>query len=156
MVSAPPRVSTRRGCRVLLVNDDGAAAEWLLAPVVVHRLTGGIPRRINTLCNRLLLAAFLSEKHILNAADVQAIALEINEELGHDLVLQSPADATIPSTTSLASPPRAETRMWHMHFEKIEERIDRLEKTVGAAVDLLHGLLHPEKAATKPGKSSGS
>jgi hypothetical protein len=46
--------------------------------------------------------------------------------------------------------------MWHMHFEKIEERIDRLEKTVGAAVDLLHGLLHPEKAATKPGKSSGS
>jgi len=123
---------------------------------LIHRLTGGIPRRINTLCNRLLLAAFLSEKHILNAADVQAIALEINEELGHDLVLQSPADATIPSTTSLASPPRAETRMWHMHFEKIEERIDRLEKTVGAAVDLLHGLLHPEKAATKPGKSSGS
>jgi len=56
----------------------------------------------------------------------------------------------------LASVPRAETRMWNMHFEKIEERIDRLEKTVGGAVDLLHRLLHPEKAATKPGKSSGS
>ena len=37
-----------------------------------------------------------------------------------------------------------------------QERIDRLERTVGGAVDLLHALLHPEKPATKPGKSSGS
>jgi putative secretion ATPase (PEP-CTERM system associated) len=124
---------------------------------LIHRLTGGIPRRINTLCNRLLLAAFLSEKHVLQAADVQAIAVEINEELGHDLVLQPGAAIGdgVASTTELASAPRVETRIWHMHFEKIEERIDRLERTVGAAVDLLHRLLHPEKAATKPGTPSG-
>jgi len=36
-----------------------------------------------------------------------------------------------------------------MHFDHIEERIERLEKTVAAAVDLLHRLLHPDKA-TKP------
>jgi putative secretion ATPase (PEP-CTERM system associated) len=28
---------------------------------LIHTLTGGIPRRINTLCNRMLLAAFLAE-----------------------------------------------------------------------------------------------
>jgi general secretion pathway protein A len=124
---------------------------------LIHRLTGGIPRRINTLCNRLLLAAFLSEKHVLHAADVQAIAVEINEELGHDLTLQSVNEVgdTIGSNIGLAATPRMETRMWHMHFEKIEERIERLERTVGAAVDLLHRLLHPEKAATKPGTPSG-
>ena len=33
----------------------------------------------------------------------------------------------------------------HAHFDNVEERIDRLEKTVAAAVDLLHRLLHPEK-----------
>ncbi len=32
----------------------------------------------------------------------------------------------------------------------VEERIDRLEKTVGVAVDLLHRLLHPE-SVSKPG-----
>ena len=98
---------------------------------MIHRLTGGIPRRINTLCNRLLLAAFLSEKHILNAA-TPAIALEINE-VGHDLVLQPPAEDTIPSTTAIASPPRAETRMWHMHFEKIEKAID-LERSAAQSI----------------------
>ena len=41
---------------------------------LIHTLTGGIPRRINTLCNRLLLAAFLAERHVLETADVQAIA----------------------------------------------------------------------------------
>jgi len=41
-----------------------------------------------------------------------------------------------------------------MHFDHIEERIDRLEKTVAAAVDLLHRLLHPEKA-NKPGSPGG-
>ena len=35
-----------------------------------------------------------------------------------------------------------------------QERIDRLEATVAAAVDLLHSLLHPEKAS-KPGTPKG-
>src|SRR5258706_154049 len=59
------------------------------------------------------------------------------------------------STTDLALPSRAETKMCDMHFEKLEERIERLERTVGAAVQLLHRLLHPDKAATKPGKPAG-
>jgi putative secretion ATPase (PEP-CTERM system associated) len=119
---------------------------------LIHALTGGIPRRINTLCNRLLLAAFLAEKHVLQTADVQAIAQEINQELGQDWALDAGSVATVGdgSTTELTLPSHPQTKMWHMHFEKIEERIDRLERTVGAAVDLLHRLLHPDKAATKP------
>ena len=41
---------------------------------LIHTLTEGVPRRINTLCNRLLLAGFLGERHALGPADVQAIA----------------------------------------------------------------------------------
>ncbi len=51
---------------------------------VRHRSTrspSGIPRRINTLCNRLMLAAFLSEKHEITAADVEATADEIKSEM---------------------------------------------------------------------------
>src|SRR6266851_250377 len=52
---------------------------------LIHSLTGGIPRRINTLCNRLLLAGFLGEKHALGAGDVHYIADEIREELGPEM-----------------------------------------------------------------------
>src|SRR5215472_16804209 len=47
----------------------------------IHQLTGGIPRRINTLCDRLLLAGFLSERHKVDVADVEAIGRELTEEL---------------------------------------------------------------------------
>src|SRR5438067_9840159 len=49
---------------------------------LVYSATGGIPRRINTLCNRLMLAGFLVEKHVLGPADVQLIAGAIRDEVG--------------------------------------------------------------------------
>jgi len=39
---------------------------------------------------------------------------------------------------------------WEAHFRHLEERIDRLDRTVGAAVDLLHRLLHPDKQPPQP------
>jgi hypothetical protein len=124
---------------------------------VIHALTGGIPRRINTLCNRLLLSGFLAEKHALDGNDVRAIAREIDEEMG-------PA-AVVPGTTYVAdaangAPAAAlhavtasgeDAPAWEAHFRHLEERIDRLDRTVGGAVDLLHRLLHPDKAIMKPG-----
>src|SRR5689334_6034826 len=55
----------------------------------IHQATGGIPRRINTLCNRVLLAAFLTERHDVNAADVHAIVDELKQELGGEGPLTS-------------------------------------------------------------------
>jgi general secretion pathway protein A len=48
----------------------------------IFGFTAGIPRRINLLCNRLLLAGFLNEKHMLDAPDVEVVAGEIKDELG--------------------------------------------------------------------------
>ena len=117
---------------------------------LVYELTGGIPRRINTLCNRLLLAAFLAEKHVISTSDVQAIAREILEEMGPESGLSAVAVVASDPPDEGHSLARVDASVWHRHFSQIEERIDRLEATVGAAVDLLHSLLHPEKAA-KPG-----
>jgi putative secretion ATPase (PEP-CTERM system associated) len=118
---------------------------------LIHELTGGIPRRINTLCNRLLLAAFLAEKHVLDTSDVQAIAHEIREEMGPESGLTPVAVVGGgPAGDGLQHPARVDASIWHRHFNQIEERIERLERTVGEVVDLLHALLHPEKA-TKPG-----
>jgi general secretion pathway protein A len=123
---------------------------------LIHELTGGVPRRINTLCNRLLLSAFLAEKHDLNTADVQAIANEIREEMGPDSALdmtQGAANEGEP-TGSTSQSNGANASVWHTRFNQVDERIDRLERTVGAAVDLLHKLLHPDKTA-KPGTPAG-
>jgi len=42
--------------------------------------TGGIPRRINSVCDKLLLSGYLAGKHLLTADDVNEAAREIREE----------------------------------------------------------------------------
>ncbi len=114
----------------------------------IHAVTGGIPRRINTLCNRLMLAAYLGEKHAITPSDVHAIASEIREELG-------PEAALVPVGSSTGTERQtSDGAIFRRHFEHVEQRLDRLEKTVAAAVDLLHRLLHPERTS-KPGSPGG-
>lgn len=48
----------------------------------IFALTHGIPRRINTLVDRLLLAGYLGEKHVLAESDVVEVAAELKMELG--------------------------------------------------------------------------
>ena len=117
---------------------------------LIYTLTGGIPRRINTLCNRLMLAGFLGEKHTLEPSDVHAIAREIREELGPDASLAA-VPTPEPEATATQEEGAPGDANWERHFRHLEERIDRLDRTVGAAVDLLHRLLHPDKPVAKPG-----
>jgi general secretion pathway protein A len=126
---------------------------------LIHSLTGGIPRRINTLCNRLLLAGFLGEKHVLGATDVHYIANEIQEELGPEMASDPAAMSgngeDLANTGSTALRSQGDGLDFRMHFRHIEDRIDRLDKTVGAAVELLHALVHPDRT-TKPDTPAGS
>jgi putative secretion ATPase (PEP-CTERM system associated) len=49
---------------------------------VIFDFTGGIPRRINTVCDRLMLAGFLAGKTRFSAGDVEEVIGEIREETG--------------------------------------------------------------------------
>jgi general secretion pathway protein A len=53
----------------------------------IHHQTGGIPRRINTLCSRLLLAGYLDDRHHISGAMVDDVA----EELHRDLAVGDPS-----------------------------------------------------------------
>ena len=136
---------------------DGVLESRPLGPVRpptrynVYAVTGGIPRRINTLCNRLLLAAYLAEQHHIRASDVRAVANEIREELGPDAVRT--VDVSDAGATGALSG-RLDDVAMQKYFNHLEGRIDRLDRTVAASVDLLHRLLHPERAA-KPGPQDG-
>jgi hypothetical protein len=48
----------------------------------LFEVTGGVPRRINSLCDRMLLAGFLAQKYVLDAKDVRDAAAEIHSETG--------------------------------------------------------------------------
>jgi len=130
---------------------------------LIHSLSGGIPRRINTLCNRLMLAGFLGEKHLLDTADVQAIAREIRDEMGPDATLgpapvamapavqvQAPAPAIAAAIAGAGAAAPEDAADWQGRFRELEERMDRLEKLVNSAVNLLHRSLLTERGG-KPG-----
>lgn len=51
------------------------------AYTAIHETTGGIPRRINTFCDRLLLYGFLEEIHTLDEKAVAAVADELRQEV---------------------------------------------------------------------------
>ncbi len=48
----------------------------------IHRASGGIPRRINSLCDRLLLLGFLGSKDNFGLADVEEVVREMQDEAG--------------------------------------------------------------------------
>ncbi len=47
----------------------------------VHAGTGGIPRKINVLCDRLLLFGYLEEKTALTGQDVEEVLMDMREEM---------------------------------------------------------------------------
>ncbi len=47
---------------------------------VIYSYTGGIPRRINALCDRLLLAAFLANRHGIADTDALEVIAELKDE----------------------------------------------------------------------------
>lgn len=52
------------------------------AYAVIHEIAGGVPRRINTICDRLLLLGFLGVKKPLTGDDAKEVGRELFEETG--------------------------------------------------------------------------
>ncbi|WP_295608808.1 XrtA/PEP-CTERM system-associated ATPase [uncultured Lamprocystis sp.] len=52
---------------------------------LIHAETDGVPRRINTFCDRLLLFGFIENKLDLSADDVRVVAAELRQEVGQSV-----------------------------------------------------------------------
>ena len=112
----------------------------------IYSFSAGIPRRINTVCNRVLLAAALSEEHNITAANVDATADEIRLELSM-------------GSTSAAAALEAKAD-GHGFAESelpigLEERVVRLERAMTATLDLLQQLRRPPVPTTPPDQVKG-
>jgi putative secretion ATPase (PEP-CTERM system associated) len=122
----------------------------------IHAFTSGIPRKINTLCNRLLLAGYLSESHRFTAGDVDAVTAEIREELGNEdgvvyqlravtEMLQHPgvSHEQPRSETTPASAERlqASPALGDVSSGTLEKRVVSLEKAMLTTLDVLQRLV---------------
>ncbi|WP_135467481.1 AAA family ATPase [Crenalkalicoccus roseus] len=89
---------------------------------LVHHYSGGIPRRINRLCSRLLLGCALERAAELTAPMVEATALELEEDLGGG-----------PEARRGAAPARGHVGREAALQETLEElthRVETLERTL--------------------------
>ncbi|MFZ2650129.1 MAG: XrtA/PEP-CTERM system-associated ATPase [Burkholderiaceae bacterium] len=74
----------------------------------VHHWTDGVPRRINRLCNRLLLGTFLANARIVTPSMVDETALELKSEIGEGSSgSPAPLLAADPGPAPSATPPAA-------------------------------------------------
>jgi general secretion pathway protein A len=113
-------------------QDDPHFEDAAFPAIQAH--TGGIPRRINTLCTRLLLAAFLSEKHAIGAADVARVTAELSEEFGEAITANGSGNGSAAEVPNLAG---------------LEKRVVGVEKAMNITVNLLRQFIRVRETAQK-------
>ncbi len=84
--------------------QDPTFAEGAFARIHAH--TGGVPRRVNTLCGRLLLYGSIEELHHIDEAVVEQVAAELAEEgTQHSQVMERHEEEEAPPAPRPAAAP---------------------------------------------------
>lgn len=74
----------------------------------IHQATGGIPRRINVLCNRVMLAAYLADIEQIDGDAVRDVADELRAEVGDQASIEAlPQSSAHSSASAVKSLPSA-------------------------------------------------
>jgi len=114
----------------------------------IFALTHGIPRRINTLVDRLLLAGYLGEKHTLRDTDVVEVAAELKMELGprRNFVARIDTAQSDQDDADTGAPgghvPDPDARDGNTaSIDALEERVALLESTTGTIFGVLKKVL---------------
>jgi hypothetical protein len=109
--------------------DDGAYA-------AIFGYTGGIPRKTNTLLDRVLLMGYLEELHHFTEAHIQTVIGDISEEF------QQPDAMAAPATGAATHGQVPADGMGHLSerrdsVEMLDERMMRLEKSIVSVLSIL-------------------
>ena len=115
-------------------QDDPLFSEDFFPAVYKH--TGGIPRRINTLCSRILLFGYLEQQHAIGPDVVGQVAEELHGELGP--VPDRSADAGSPASDG------AQVNDLAARITALERSVSRHDRAIRRAIEIA--------AAYVPGK----
>ena len=110
----------------------------------IHKASGGIPRRINSVCDRLLLLGFLANKTTLTADDVAEVVKEFEQEAhvptkrpaapagatagGAATVLALDAELDLDLSQLKLDPALAESMTQQLEQLSAEQRLDQLQR----------------------------
>lgn len=100
----------------------------------IYAFTGGIPRKINTLCDRLLLMGYLEEIHAFGSAEVNEVTSDIQQEF----VLP---DTETGIQASSGNTPSLQAGNPSASLEYMDGRLAKMENSVIAVLDLLKQVL---------------
>jgi putative secretion ATPase (PEP-CTERM system associated) len=127
---------------------------------MVFEITNGVPRRINLLCDRLLLFGYLEELHRIDVSAVREVALDMQTE-GIPTMTQRPVPGgpetpALPATAPhpnqyphMPQPMVPQPAMMHqpmmnpmtVELDRLTQRIEAVERLVRAQDDILRRVL---------------
>lgn len=105
----------------------------------IHEFTGGIPRKINTLCDRLFLMGYLEEIHAFDKSHVNTVIQDVQQEFNH-------SDFANDDALMSAIPQRLPTGPMEPNLEYIIERLGKIERATQFVVDAVTRLLFSSKS----------
>jgi len=125
---------------------------------VIFRAAGGIPRRINAVCDRILLSGYLAGKRDFTGEDVEMVAREMHDETVDIELAPEPGAASGPDAGKGGSPRLRPIDPARLHLDSksvdeasrllakaqsdpIDERLTRIERRADTIVALLQQLL---------------
>jgi putative secretion ATPase (PEP-CTERM system associated) len=132
--------------------DDGAHA-------AIYAYSGGIPRKVNTLMDRVLLMGYLEEMHAFGEADINTVISDISEEfeLPGGQAAAAAAQETLPGAgmgglnQELHTLAQRDDERRASSVEMLDERMMRLEKSIVSVLSILKKIVAtPQGAVTQP------
>jgi putative secretion ATPase (PEP-CTERM system associated) len=128
---------------------------WAGDPVIepeaydlIHRHSGGIPRRINTLCGRLLLFGALEGLHVIDAQAVELVVADLRTEVAEATPGRKPVEAAaIPDGQVAALLSGLDERMERL--EALAGRVDSHDRTLRHLLETAIGYLSADAVAPR-------
>ncbi len=102
----------------------------------IYNYTGGIPRKINTLCDRLMLLGYLEGMHAFGEAAVKEVIADLVGELASNN--QPRINASGVSVDDLGGDVDLEMQL---NLDRLESRVSQMEKSVIKVLKLLREIL---------------
>ncbi len=102
----------------------------------IYSNTGGVPRRINTLCSRLLLLGFLDDLHVFTSV-VERVAADLREENGTKVAPARASDLEENYLTQMD-----DGNMWR-RLDTLDSRVDAHERSLRHLFSSLARMIDP-------------
>lgn len=103
----------------------------------VFQFTAGVPRRINTLCDRLMLFGFLEERKHLDAGAVQEVIGDLQQEVHHQLPMRPTQQAPAQAAGGMHAVMLPESLS-----EDLDMRLEAMERTLNRLVPMVRKVLY--------------